>query len=359
VPSTKDDEKRPLLLERKKAQAAKGMWAAIGGLTVIYHGAISHLTGVPPDLTVSPAALGVVMVAVVQRQEDGVNQILDDPPRDDYLTPTKAKSRRYVIGRLGVGDLALAVDNAALAILHYTAYLEATVRADERGQGARLAGDEVAAADREYEAGVFIERARAANVSKAGALNDLALAWARFGTAPRVGGEPTADPNASRGSSGAAVGRSRLVVKDLGLDRQITAAARSVEEAGGKEVGTLDELVLSTIDQTLGWSAASLEFYADARSNLAAELVAQRRRQGERTRSVAEVEFENEGIERGLADWRRGDIDGAWKTFEEISERVDLYYRLRGPSVPLLEDAREPGTRGLRPARGRNDSEEE
>lgn len=358
MPSTKDDEKTPLLDERKRAQAAKGLWAAIGGVTMIYHGTVSHLTGIPPDLTVSPAALGVVMLAVVQRQEDAVNRILDDPPRNDYLTPTKAKSRRYLAGQLGVGDLALATDNAAIAILHYTAYLEATVRADERGQGARRSGDDVVAEEREYEAGVFIERARAANVAKAEALNDLSLAWARFAIESPAGAQATEVPHLPVGGRGSAVGRSRLVAGDLGLDRQMEAAARSVQEIGGEEGKAADGLVLAAVEQTLSWSADSLKFYADARSSLASDLVVRQRQRDARTRSMDELEAENLALAGALADWRRGDLTNARRSVEEIASRVDLQDRLRLPSAPLLEEARESEPRGLPPGRGGSDSEE-
>lgn len=355
MPSTKDDEKPPLLDERKSAQNAKVLWAAIGGAATLFHGTVSHLTGIPSDLTVSPAALGMVMLAVVQRQENGVNRILDDPPRDDYQTPTKAKSRRYVTGQLGAGDLALAIDNAAIATLHYTAYLEATVRADERGQGARRAGDYKAAEDREFEAGVFIERARAANVSKAEALTNLAIVWARFGTGMALDGPPGTQQLAVTADRGSAVRGARLVVKDLHLDREV-ASGVSVVQASEGEVSA-DGLVLSAVERTQRLSVDSLAFYADARSNLAPELVSRQRRRGWGIRPVAEIEAEGEALERGLEDWRRGDIGAARKTVDEISARVDLNDHIRRLSAPLLEDAREE-PRELPPARDGSDSDE-
>lgn len=170
-----EEDKPPLLDEQKSLKDAQGTWGGILGI-------ISALLGVvlSPAVAAVPIAVGSVTVAVLKRKQNAVDRVLADPPRFDYETATRAHRRRYVLGVLGDDRLAVATDQAAVATLRATAYLEASVRADERSQGARIDGH-VDLADRHLEgARHLFELAMKWSGEMAVALNVLALSWSAF-----------------------------------------------------------------------------------------------------------------------------------------------------------------------------------
>jgi TPR repeat protein len=186
VTATQPHERPALLDEREEVQNCQADWVGvIAGAA--FMGAIIN-----PILIPLAPALASVFVISLKHQENAINHILDDPPRLDYATETRARSRRYFAGRFGDSDLALATDAAVISTLRVVAYLEASVRADERAQGARLAGDDGSTRLRSEEALIFRERARAADADRAVWLDTLSLAWAsEWATTP---GAPEAVP---------------------------------------------------------------------------------------------------------------------------------------------------------------------
>jgi TPR repeat protein len=171
-----------------------------------------------------------------------VERALADPPRFDYETSTRSHRRRYVSGALGDDRLAAAIDQAALATLRATAYLEASVRADERSQGARIDGRADLAAWHLAEARQLFEIGREWSGEMAVTLNVLAASWAAFAVDSDLDGVPLpADvleedlpPQARE-----ALSRTGLVVGDLDLSIGGPEEARVLRAAGRSTVGAV------------------------------------------------------------------------------------------------------------------------
>ena len=130
----RDEDKPALLDEQQELKDAQATWGGTTGVLAAIGFAIT------PVLTAVPLAVGAVSVAVLRRKQNAVERLLADPPRFDYETSTRARRRRYETGALGEGQLAAATDQAAISTLRAAAYFEASVRADERSQGARITG---------------------------------------------------------------------------------------------------------------------------------------------------------------------------------------------------------------------------
>lgn len=254
---TRNDEKPRLRDERYQVQVAQAGWIPVIAITSAAAGVIDpHLIAVPP-------ALASVFVYSLKRQESAIENILDDPPRDDFATRTQAHSRRYITGRLGDSELASVTDTTVAATLKVTAYLEAAVRADERAQGAERAGSPHFAQARAREALIFRERARAADADRAVWLDALSIAWARWAADPEVqaAGDLYLDEEAFYRSIAEAVRATGLVVSDLPRP-EIAASADSV---------TATVIVAAQKSRELARSGEA--FFADARTSLAEQFV--------------------------------------------------------------------------------------
>jgi TPR repeat protein len=134
VGALRDEDKPALLDEQQELKDAQATWGGTTGVLAAIGFAIA------PALIAVPLAVGAVSVAVLKRKQNAVERLLADPPRFDYETSTRARRRRYETGALGEGQLAAATDQVAISTLRAAAYFEASVRADERSQGARITG---------------------------------------------------------------------------------------------------------------------------------------------------------------------------------------------------------------------------
>lgn len=244
MPQLSDDEKPALLDERLSLRNAQAGW---GAAFVVSTGSVAAI--LTPLLAIAPTTLCAVVIAILKRQENSVDRALDDPPRQDFSTETRARSRRYVPGRLGPSQLAMATDAAAIATLRVTAYLDAMVRADERAQGAQLAGDLNAAQHREWEARRFLERARAAEALKAIRFDWLGIAWANIALHPEVANIPVEpNPDLVQGDrilippeERAEVRSTGLVIHDLDLRPPAAVPLEQGESAAKALVGAATE----------------------------------------------------------------------------------------------------------------------
>jgi uncharacterized protein YegP (UPF0339 family) len=81
------------------------------------------------------------LIAVHAKLKDlALEKALSDPPRDDYLSQTIPRRRRFHAEALGESPLERRTSAFCVAVLDANAYLEAMVRADERSLGALEAG---------------------------------------------------------------------------------------------------------------------------------------------------------------------------------------------------------------------------
>jgi hypothetical protein len=182
------------------------------------------------------------MIAVLKRKENAVDRALDDPPRRDYSTRTRARPRRYVVGTLGTDDLSIATDAAATAVLRASAYWEALVRADERAMGARSRNQPDLEQERLAEAARLLDGALESGVVAAGKLSNLSIVWAavaqsrdvrRASVGPRPEGEGAVDLRSLlRPRARKAFERTGLVVDDLDVTVHVSRGdrARPVED---------------------------------------------------------------------------------------------------------------------------------
>ncbi|HEU4738635.1 MAG TPA: hypothetical protein VFS54_06080 [Solirubrobacterales bacterium] len=255
-----------------------------------------------------PLTAFAVIIATLKRQENAIDRALDDPPRRDFTVRTRARSRRYLPGRLGTSDTAVATDLAAIATLRVAAYLEAMVRADERSQGAHLAGDKIAAEERTREAMDLLERARAAEALKAERLRWLGGAWAELGASPEFAtqqAEPNPEALAKDGRLRPAfvareARRTGLVVGDLDLRIE-------PETAPGEKTS---DILFTAARRTRSLADASNAVFEDARSEEARRLVA--------TALPAPPPPE---YEQGLRARSAGLVDQAMRLFEQAADR--------------------------------------
>lgn len=190
-----------------------------------------------PQVAALPLAVGSICVAILKRKEISVERALNDPPRPDWEIATRAHRRRYIPGALGEDRLAIATDQAAITTLRATAYLEASVRADERAQGARLAGRDDFVAQQLERASHLFELALSWSGEMAVSLNALALSWAAYAADSGLDNRPlpatiaeVALPSVGR----EAFNRTRLVTADLDLEVGRPEEVRIVADRSGR-----------------------------------------------------------------------------------------------------------------------------
>ncbi len=174
MPSLSDEEKPALLDEQQRLKNLRISWTA--WLAVL--GYIAAEVTTAPTLIGPLAGVSIVSRVVIERQLNANERALADPPRTDFQTRTKAHRRRYRPGFLGDSPLAHAADAAAVAALHVVSYREAAVRADERAQGAALAGHDDLEQSSTGEAMRLMERSRDCERVLAASLDVLGMAWA-------------------------------------------------------------------------------------------------------------------------------------------------------------------------------------
>jgi hypothetical protein len=188
--------------------------------------------------------------------------------------------------------LAVATDAAVVATLRVAAYLEASVRADERAQGAEAAREEGVARTRLEEAFIFRERARAAEADRAIWLDALSVTWADWATAPGVFEPPVAREPARldiRPLYRAAASRAGMVISKLSLPQPEPAEARQGPTA-----------ILEAVSSAKKLARSSEVFFRDAPSTLAGDFVARRREPAL-----------PEGYQQGVIAREEGDLERA------------------------------------------------
>lgn len=312
-----------LLDERHSLKNAQAGWIGVAGVFTAAAGFVAA------PLLFAPLAAGSVIIAVLKRKENAVDRILEDPPRFDYEVRTQAHPRRYRTGMLGDDDLAVATDHVAVAALRVVAYLEAAVRADERGQGAGEHGREELEQAQLARAARAMERAQIAEVVLSSRLDELGIALAAFASDDRLSSLPTPSIGGrvnlpTRGLR--ALSRTGLVVSDLDLSVEIDER----DEAGRSFGGPLPtrpffDVALDVAQRTRELAAAGAQVarpvidlptsprYADA-------LAARRRGEldvaSELLRAEAEVGSGDAMFELGVLARERGDLTDAkrWMT---------------------------------------------
>lgn len=231
-----EGDKPRLLDEQKSLKDAQAVWGGTLGVLSAIGLALS------PAVAALPFAVGSISVAVLKRKQNAVERVLADPPRFDYETGTRAHRRRYRSGVLGDDQLAIATDQAAIATLRATAYLEASVRADERSQGARIDG-RVDLADHHFqEARHLFELAMKWSGEMAVALDTLALSWAAFAVNSSIDELPLPDDIAEGNlppEARTTFDRTGLVTDDLELTITQPEGIQSELRAGPRTVGDL------------------------------------------------------------------------------------------------------------------------
>jgi hypothetical protein len=243
VGALREEDKPALLDEQLSLKNAQASW----GGTV---GVLSIGLAFNPLVVALPLAVGAISIAVLRRKLNAVERILADPPRFDYETSTRARRRKYVSGALGDDRLAIATDQAALATLRAAAYLEASVRADDRSQGARIAGRADLVDWHLEEAHALLEEGRRWSGEMAAALNVLAITWAAFAVDSELDATPLPTdipegplpPQALEG-----LARTGLVFSDLDLSIGRPEEARIVLAPGRSTVGdiALDSAIIT------------------------------------------------------------------------------------------------------------------
>ena len=129
-----DLEKRPFLDERRQVEHVSEGWALMAYLS----GAVAVLA---PPTTVFAAPIGVVCASfayVFKKRRANCDAIIDDPPRTDFQTATRAQRDWFDPRRLE-GLLSQAQIRLCERMAEGDGLLRAAVRADERAQGAYLA----------------------------------------------------------------------------------------------------------------------------------------------------------------------------------------------------------------------------
>ncbi len=242
-----------LLDEQQSLKDAQATW----GGTV---GVLSIGLAFNPLVVALPLAVGAISIAVLKRKQNAVERILADPPRFDYETSTRARRRRYISGVLGDDQLAVAIDQAALATLRAAAYLEASVRADERSQGARVAGRIDLVDWHLEEARHLFEIGKKWSGEMSVSLNVLAVTWAAFAVDSELDDAPL-PAEISEGSMPPqaleSLGQAGLVVSDLDLSIGRPEETRVVLAPGRSTVGDI-ALDSATTTRALAWSAGKI-----------------------------------------------------------------------------------------------------
>jgi hypothetical protein len=129
-----DEEKHPFLQERKQVDGLAWLWALIGS-------SLESSAMLDPALTAAVVPLGIMCGAFAynfKRRKAACDAVIDDPPRNDYTTSTRPQRDWFDPERL---DEILSPVQVHLCRLlgEGDADLRASVRADERSQGAYAA----------------------------------------------------------------------------------------------------------------------------------------------------------------------------------------------------------------------------
>ena len=208
----REEEKPDLLDEQQALKDAQAAWGGVLGVLSAVGLVIN------PAISALPVAVGAISVAVMKRKQNAVDRILADPPRFDYEIATRARRRRYEPGSLGGSPLALATDQAAIATLRAASYLEASVRADERAEGARIVGRLDLADWHLEEAKRLLEMGRSWAGEMSAAWDVHAISWAAFAVDTDLAEIPLPDdihaPDLNL-QAREALDRTRLVFDDL------------------------------------------------------------------------------------------------------------------------------------------------
>lgn len=115
---------------------------------------------------------------MLERNKIDMERILNDPPRDDFDVPVRARPRRFHSERMATTDVEVATAEWTRCVLLRCAYLEAAVRAEERAQKGRLSGARNALQRRLDEGRRATERARDVADLVVSASRDATLEWA-------------------------------------------------------------------------------------------------------------------------------------------------------------------------------------
>jgi hypothetical protein len=247
-----ENDKPHLLDEQQSLKSAQAMW----GGTVTVLSTLGALT-LPAIFPATPIIVGAVAITVLKRKQYAVERVLADPPRSDYQTATYAHRRRYIPGALGDSPLALATDQAAVATLRATAYLEASVRADERSQGARIDGHDSLADWHLEERANHFELALRWSGEMAVALTVLAYSWAAFAIDSGLGDVaiPTDIPERDFfPEERAGLERTGLVTHDLDL---VTGRREDVRQVLALGFSTVGDVALESAVSTRELSRAT------------------------------------------------------------------------------------------------------
>jgi hypothetical protein len=309
VGALSEDDKPHLLDERQSLKTAQAMWA--GTVTVL--STLGALT-LPALFPATPIIVGAVAVTVLKRKQYAVERVLDDPPRFDYRTATYARRRRYVPGALGGSQLALATDQAAIATLRATAYLEASVRADERSQGARIDGHDSLADWHLEERANHFEMALRWSGEMAVALNVLAYSWAAFAVDSGLDEVEIPTEIAGRDLSPeehAALTSTGLVTDDLDLEIDRREGVQQVLALGPETVGSLAlESAVST--RRLSWTTGQVARGRRALPERAGEEAGQLLPSPERQRALPRGDLET-AAQRLLPAAEQGSADAMFE----------------------------------------------
>ena len=230
VPFTADTAKPPLLDEVRKIERAQALWTLIGALT----GATLGLAVAP--LAAAMAGPAALCVYALQLNKIDANRILNEPPRPDYLVPVRARRRRFEAQQMQ-SPIERATADFVDRILDLSAYLEAAVRADERGQEALTAGDQINLQRRLFEGQRATDRAATAADRVSAASDRLADVWSSSLDLDQALGDPALHAAITRGMRGqvdaisvfppealAYVAQTRLVTAGLRPVVTVTAA---------------------------------------------------------------------------------------------------------------------------------------
>jgi hypothetical protein len=236
VAALREEDVPALLDEQHSLKDAQASWAGTSGVL----SSVSYF--VDPAFLALPIAVGAIAITMLKRKQNAVERVLADPPRFDYQRATRARRRRYIPGTLGSSPLAAATDQAAIATLRAAAYLEASVRADERSQGARIDGH-IDLVDWHFEEaqGLF-EVAQEWSGEMALALDMLAISWAAFAVDSPIVGTPAPEQLVVGDlltEARDAVGRTGLVTRDLDFSVTQAEAARAFAERRASTIGDI------------------------------------------------------------------------------------------------------------------------
>jgi hypothetical protein len=169
VPLLSPADKQPFLDGRLDAERLAQTWGGLGVGGGIIMGAAHVLVPV-----LLPGTLVATWVAYrFMRRKAEYDRAIDDPPRLDFLTPTRSRITRFHPDVFGETPLERVTVDLSWALLYADSFLSAMVRADERTIGAREAGDLQRAAYQTRTALDYARRFRQAESETAARLGEF------------------------------------------------------------------------------------------------------------------------------------------------------------------------------------------